>query len=312
MGQGVWRWQWERRLAGLPKPPREGYATFAKRWRLPPDFSLPGHARAWWLGHATVLLRVGDLHLITDPHLSARASPFSFAGPKRLVPAPATVGQLPKIDVVLVSHNHYDHLDDASIRALLRANPELVCYVPLGLKPWFERRGVRQVHELDWWQKHGHRDLEIHCVPAQHWSARNLWDRNRTLWSGWVVKAPGLEKTPGLNFYFSGDTGYTPHLKEISERLGPPDLAALPIGAYLPRWFMAPQHIDPPEAVQLHRELNVRHSLAIHWGTFELADDSLDEPLEFLQHTMTRNDLGTDDFWILRQGESRALLGTKP
>ncbi|MGE5624828.1 MAG: MBL fold metallo-hydrolase [Bacillota bacterium] len=300
MGRGVWRWQWERRFAGLPRPPNEGYAAFASRWSLPPDFGAGG-ARAWWLGHATVLLRVGGLYLVTDPHLGLRASPFSFAGPKRHVPPPAPADRLPKIDVVLVSHNHYDHLDEGSILSLLRINPELVCYVPMGLARWFERRGVRHIHELDWWQKHGYQDLEIHCVPAQHWSSRWIIDRNHTLWSGWVVKAPTL------NFYFSGDTGYTSRLKEISERLGEPDLAALPIGAYAPRWFMAPQHVDPPEAVRLHRELKVRHSLAIHWGTFEMADDSLDEPLPLLQRAMAQNGLGAEDFWVLRQGESRPL-----
>ena len=290
--QGVWHWQWQRRRAGLPHPPREGYAAFANRWLQPPDFS-PGGSRAWWLGHATVLLRLGNLHLITDPHLGLRASPFSFAGPKRLVTPPAPMERLPKIDVVLVSHNHYDHLDEGSILALHRANPGLVYYVPMGLGPWFRRRGLPHVHELDWWQKHGHEDLEIHCVPAQHWSARGLFDRNESHWCGWVVKAAGL------NFYFSGDTGYTPRLKEISERLGPPDLAAIPIGAYAPRWFMAPQHVDPPEAV--------RHSLAIHWGTFELADDPLDEPVPLLQQAMAQDGLGPEDFWVLRQGESRPL-----
>lgn len=268
---------------------------------MPADFAAPGDRRSWWLGHATVLLRFGALHLLTDPHLGRRASPLPFLGPKRHVPAPAAPGQLPSIDVVLISHNHYDHLDDWSIRALLRANPGLSCYAPLGLGPWLRRRGVRHVHELDWWQKHGHQDLEIHCVPAQHWSARGLFDRNRTLWCGWIVKAKGL------NFYFSGDTGYTPRLQEISSRLGAPDLAALPIGAYAPRWFMRPQHVDPPEAVQLHRELGVRRSLAIHWGTFELADDSLDEPVELLERALVQDGLGTDDFWILRQGESRPL-----
>ena len=300
MTKGVWRWQRQRLAAGLPKPPKEGYAAFKERWLVTPDFT-PGPPRAWWLGHATVLLRIGGLHVITDPHLTERASPFSFAGPRRFVPAPAGADVLPPIDVALISHNHYDHLDAGSIRALLHRNPELVCYAPKGLGDWLKRRGVKHVHELDWWQNHGHKSLDIHCVPAQHWSRRTLWDINKSHWCGWVVKHQGF------NFYFSGDTGYTLRLAEIASRLGPPDLAALPIGAYAPRWFMHPQHVDPPEAVRLHRELAVRHSMAIHWGTFELADDSLDEPVELLQKAMAENDLGTDDFWILRQGESRLL-----
>ena len=302
IGEGFWHWQFQRHSAGLPRPPRVGYVEFARRWRVTPDFSpaAPGPI-TWWLGHATVLLRIDGLHVITDPHLSPRASPLPFLGPRRHVPIPAAPACLPRIDVVLISHNHYDHLDAASIRALLSLNPELVCYAPMGLAPWLRRRGVKHVHELAWWQNHGYQDLDIHCVPAQHWSARTLLDRNRTLWCGWVLK------TRDFNFYFSGDTGYSPRLAEIGMRLGSPDLAALPIGAYAPRWFMRTQHVDPPEAVQLHRELNVRHSLAIHWGTFELADDSLDEPVDLLQKAMAEDGVESEDFWIIRQGESRPV-----
>lgn len=301
IGGNLLRWRWEKLLAGVPKPPQGGYEAFVQRWLATPDFTPAADPRIWWLGHATVLLRVGGLNLITDPHLTPRASPFSFIGPKRFVPAPAGTDRLPRIDAVLISHSHYDHLDDGSIRALLRANPAMVCYVPLGLRPWFLKRGAQVVHELGWWDKHEIQGLEIHCVPAQHWSARTLLDRNQTLWCGWVVK--GL----GLNFYFAGDTGYTPRLQEIASRLGSPDIAALPIGAYEPRWFMRTQHVNPPEAVDLHRELKVRHSLAIHWGTFELADDSLDAPILSLQESLKQQDLRPEDFWVIRQGESRSL-----
>jgi L-ascorbate metabolism protein UlaG (beta-lactamase superfamily) len=306
IGAGFWRWQRERRRLGLPHPPLEGYAAFAERWSMKPDFALGsplGSAQnsVWWLGHATVLLRVGDLHVITDPHLSQRASPLPFLGPRRLVPAPAAATELPKIDLALISHNHYDHLDRASIRALLRCNPATVFLAPLGLATWLRRCGALHVHELGWWQKHEHETLEIHCVPAQHWSARGLFDRYRTLWCGWMLRSGSF------SFYFSGDTGYTPRLADISMRLGPPDLAALPIGAYAPRWFMGPQHIDPPEAIRLHRELGVKRSLAIHWGTFELADDRLDEPVARLQEVMVEQDLSPRDFWVIRQGEGRRL-----
>lgn len=301
IGSGLLRWRWEQFRAGLPRPPQGGYAAFEREWLVAPDFPADPGPRIWWLGHATVLLRIGNLHLITDPQLSPRASPFSFAGPKRLVAAPATVSQLPRIDVLLISHNHYDHLDAPTVRALLHANPAMVCYVPTGLKDWFRKRGAQHVHELGWWQKHGHQDLDIHCVPAQHWSARGLFDRNQTLWSGWVVKGFGL------SFYFSGDTGYTPHLQEIAERLGSPDIAALPIGAYEPRWFMRTQHVNPSEAVQLHRELRVCNSLAIHWGTFELADDGLDEPLDALRSALRQDGFGPEDFWVIKQGGSRML-----
>jgi L-ascorbate metabolism protein UlaG (beta-lactamase superfamily) len=301
IGGNLLRWRWEKFKTGVPKPPQGGYAAFQSEWLVTPQFPADASPRVWWLGHATVLLRLDGINIITDPQLSERASPFSFLGPKRLVAPPSDVLHLPKIDVLLISHNHYDHLDAATVRGLLRANPAMVCYVPLGLKPWFQKRGAQHVHELGWWGNHAFQDLDIHCVPAQHWSARGLFDRNRTLWCGWVVKGHGL------NFYFSGDTGYTPRLQEIASRLGPPDLAALPIGAYEPRWFMCPQHVDPPEAVQLHRELKVRHSLAIHWGTFELADDSLDAPVIALARALRQSDLSERDFWVLRQGDSRLI-----
>ena len=302
IGGDFWRWQRERRAAGLPAAPQDGYAAFAERWRTTPDFDhgLAGtRPVAWWLGHATVLVRMGGAHVITDPHFGRRASPLSFLGPKRHVPPPAAAAALPSIDAVLISHNHYDHLDLASLRQLLRANPRLHCYAPLGLGAWLRARGVAQVHELDWWQRWEQDALEIHCVPAQHWSARGPFDRNRTLWCGWVVRAPGV------CFYFAGDTGYTPRLVEIAARLGPADLAALPIGAYEPRWFMRAQHIDPPEAVRLHEELGVKRSMAIHWGTFELADDSLDAPVTDLRRALAASGVGEDAFWLLRQGEAR-------
>ena len=306
IGGDFWRWRRERRASGLPRQPDGGYATFAERWLIQPDFTIdPSRASrpaVWWLGHATVLLRINGQHILTDPHLNHRASPLPVLGPERKVPAPANVTELPRIDAVLISHNHYDHLDITTVRQLLRANSRVVFYVPLGLAEWMRSLGAGYVEELDWWDRRDNTAFVVHCVPAQHWSARTLLDRNRTLWCGWVVRAAGF------NFYFSGDTGYTPHLKDISDRLGPPDLAALPIGAYEPRWFMRAQHINPEEAVRLHRELAVRQSLAIHWGTFELADDSLDDPLHALQQSLREQEISEKTFWILRQGESRLIL----
>ena len=286
IGGDFWRWQRERRAAGLPAPPRAGYAAFAERWLVTPDFDhgcAGTRPVAWWLGHATVLVRMGGAHLITDPHFSRRASPLSFIGPRRRVPAPAPAPALPRIDAVLISHNHYDHLDLASVRELLRLNPRLHCYAPLGLGAWLRARGIAAVHELDWWQHREQDALEIHCVPAQHWSARGLFDRNRTLWCGWVVRAAGA------TFYFAGDTGYIAAAGARSERgSARPIWPRLPIGAYEPRWFMRSQHVDPPEAVRLHEELQVKRSLAIHWGTFELADDSLDTPVTGLASRTAR------------------------
>lgn len=306
IGGDVWRWHRERRAAGLPRTPAGGYAAFARRWLTQPDFTVnPNHAgqpAVWWLGHATVLLRINGSYLITDPHLNHRASPLPIVGPGRKVPSPAGVRELPRIDAVLISHNHYDHLDTSTVRQLLRANSRVSFYVPLGLADWVRAQGAAHVEELDWWDRRDARDFEIHCVPAQHWSARSLFDRNRTLWCGWVVCAGSF------SFYFSGDTGYTPYLAEISQRLGAPQLAALPIGAYEPRWFMRGQHINPKEAVLLHRQLAVRQSLAIHWGTFELADDSLDDPPQALKQSLLEQDVNEDTFWILKQGEHRLIV----
>lgn len=198
------------------------------------------------------------LYLI-DPVLSERASPLSFYGPKRKTPTPLTVEQLPAVDAVLISHNHYDHLDRRTVRQLARCFPQAEFIVPLGLKRWFRRYRLK-VHELDWWQSLSLGELTVYATPARHWSMRTLWDRNRSLWCGWVIHHPALR------FYFSGDSGYSARLAEIGQRLGPFDVAALPIGAYAPRWFMQEQHMDPQQSVALYRELNQPRAIPIHWG----------------------------------------------
>jgi len=202
---------------------------------------------------------------------------------------------------MLFSHNHYDHLDRRSVRQLARRFPEAVFLVPLGLKRWLEKRGARHVRELDWWQETRVGTAVFTCVPARHWSARSLWDRNRTLWAGWVMQAEDFR------FYFAGDTGYAERLGEIGTRLGPIDLAALPIGAYAPRWFMQGQHVDPAQAVQLHRELGCRRSLAIHWGAFELADESLDEPPRLLAEALSAQGVAPEAFRLLPTGARMSL-----
>ena len=307
VGGDFWRWQRERRAAGVPKAPADGYEAFAAQWRIAADFAVADDTqpRIWWLGHACMLLRMNGLWVLTDPVLFGRASPFTFAGPARKIAAAATVDQLPPIDVVLISHNHYDHLDRPTIIALAR-RAERGRYTtkflaPLGLAAKLKSFGARDVGEHDWWDAATHRGIEFRCVPAQHWSSRTLWDRNRTLWCGWTARADGK------CFYFAGDIGWWDGIAEIGERCGPIDLAALPIGAYAPRWFMRGQHIDPAEAVRAHQLLRARHALAIHWGVFELADDALDEPPQLLRHALSEAGLRDDDSWLLKQGESRAF-----
>ncbi len=269
------RWQRERKAQQLPKPPRMGYQRFIAEWWQKADFN-GSDDRLWFLGHACLLLRIAGKTVLTDPALSERASPLKFYGPKRKTPVAANVADLPPIDYVVLSHNHYDHLDKTTIKKLLRRFPQLKFIVPLGMKTWLVRQGARFVEELDWWQEHTAGDLTFHAVPARHWSMRTPWDRNRSLWCGWVVT------NPALRFYFSGDSGYSRQFKEIGQRLGPFDLAAIPIGAYAPRWFMSAQHMDPQQAVMVFSELKCRKAVPIHWGVFELADESLDEPLHEL------------------------------
>ncbi|RUO47659.1 MBL fold metallo-hydrolase [Pseudidiomarina aquimaris] len=224
-----------------------------------------------WLGHATFLLQYRGLTILTDPILSERASPLSFTGPERLTPAPLTVSELPPIDVVVISHNHYDHLDEETIAGL---GPAVNYMVPLGLSEWFSEQGIgsERVHEFDWWQQANFGPLAVTATPSQHWSARSLWDKNETLWASWHLQIGDWQ------VWFGGDTGYNPYqFKEIGQRFPDIDDALIPVGAYLPRWFMQPQHVDPAEALQIHNDLGASRSYAMHWGTYQLAAESIEQ-----------------------------------
>jgi N-acyl-phosphatidylethanolamine-hydrolysing phospholipase D len=295
---GFWKWKWAQWRDGLPRRPAEGY-----RFEVAQANAMLGNPSVTWIGHATVLLRVGGLNVLTDPQFSERASPLAFAGPKRVVPPVPALHELPRIDVVVVSHNHYDHLDLASVAKLAEqpgGSPRF--FVPLGLKRWFARRGIDNVEELDWWESRRIEGIEFHFVPVQHWSKRTLTDENQTLWGGWVVRHPEL------SFFFAGDTGYSKDFADIRRRFGGFDLAAIPIGAYEPRWFMKIMHLDPAEAVQVHKDLNARQSLAIHWGTFDgLTDESLYEPPQRLADERRKAGLAERDFLVLKHGQTLAL-----
>jgi N-acyl-phosphatidylethanolamine-hydrolysing phospholipase D len=254
-----------------------------------------------WIGHATFLLQIGGLNILTDPHLTERASPLPFGSPRRFNPPALDYADLPKIDVVVVSHNHYDHLDLPTIRRL-HADHAPAYFVPLGLKDWFRRIGIRrEVHELDWWEHAAHRELTVHAVPVQHFSGRSATDRNRTLWCGFVLEHGGRK------VIFAGDTGYSRDFLDIAERFGPMDLAMIPIGAYDPRGFMAPVHVDPEEAVQIHRDLQSRQSVAMHWGTFRLTLEPLDEPPARLAAALDAAAIPRERFWVMEHGETRRL-----
>jgi N-acyl-phosphatidylethanolamine-hydrolysing phospholipase D len=279
-----------------------------ERIRFPAAVNDPGALAAnrsrptlTWVGHSTFLVQVGGLNVLTDPHFTARASPLRWAGPERLMPPGLAMRDLPPLDLVLISHNHYDHLDEGSVRWLAQHHPEALFVVPLGLRRWLQRRHVRNAVELDWWHSHGGRGFTVTAVPAQHFSGRTATDRNKTLWCGFVLEAAGRR------IFFAGDTGYSKDFADIGERFAPIDLALLPIGAYEPRWFMRAMHVNPEEAVRIHRDVGSRLSVAMHWGTFRLTEEALDEPPKHLAQALAEAKVPADRFWTLQHGETRPL-----
>lgn len=256
---------------------------------------------ATWIGHCTILLQVGGLNIITDPQFSQRASPVFFAGPQRGTPPGLAIKDLPPIDIILISHNHYDHLDHASIVQLAKHSPQAHVYVPLKLASWFSNYGFAKVVELDWWEDTNFKNAKLTAVPSQHWSSRAIWDRNDTLWCGWTVHVNDFA------FVFIGDSGYTQDFADINQRLGDFDLAAIPIGAYNPRWFMEPVHQNPAEAVQCFQDLGAKKALATHWGTFILTFEPMDEPPQRLATALAQAGLSGEDFWVMGHGETREL-----
>ncbi len=306
IGGSFLKWQWERRVAGLPPPPANGYRFPVQRpdlaWLQANHAARPSQLSATWIGHATMLLQLGGLNIVTDPMFSERAFPVQFMGPQRKVPPALSLAELPHVDVVLISHNHYDHLDRDSVQALNRqAGGPPLFLVPLALKPWFAAQGITNVQEFDWWQGLQWRGVQFKLTPVQHWSARGLHDRFRTLWGGWWLKATDGD---AKSVFFAGDTGYSKDFSDIRQRLGPVDLALLPIGAYEPRWFMHNQHVNPQEAVQIHRDLQARQSIGLHWGTFELTDEALDEPPKALARALAEAGDAPEHFIVLQHGQT--------
>jgi len=253
-----------------------------------------------WIGHASFLLQLAGHNILTDPVLSERASPFAFAGPKRMQAPGLTLDELPPIDLVVLSHDHYDHCDLPTLHALReRDNPRIVA--PLGLGHWLSRRGFRHWTELDWWDQYQHQALSIHAVPVQHFSGRAAFDRNTRLWAGYIIDA-GSHRV-----FFAGDTGYSPDFADIGARFAPIDLALLPIGAYEPRQFMGPVHANPEEAVQMHRDIGAVRSIGMHWGTFRLTTEPMNEPPERLQRAVAAAGLASDAFTVMALGQTRVL-----
>jgi N-acyl-phosphatidylethanolamine-hydrolysing phospholipase D len=297
-------------------PPTGGYEAFAKEWSVPID-----HARmatrqtepvVTWLGHVSILLQVGGLNILIDPTLADHAGPMGRVGAPRRVPAPINPRQLPAIDVVLISHNHYDHLCDFTIAELLASGQTPKFFVPLGLKTWFDARSIAQVTELDWWgQADLGNDLRLHFTPAQHWSRRTPWDTNASLWGGYMVEW-ARSSLPSWRFMFPGDTGYSSDFKTIRQRLGAVDFLALPIGAYLPRDFMRNMHVNPADAVQLMLDLDAKQCMGVHWGTFMLTQEAFDHPVRDLGIALAQRKLPTDRVWLMRHGETRNIPMDNP
>ena len=314
------RWRWQAWRAGHPRPittqipivkPDLGFihANAGAGFQMQPAVT--------WIGHITVLAQMGGLNILTDPVFSDRCFPVQWAGPKRQTPPGLQPDELPHIDVVLLSHNHYDHMDEGSLLALSKqAGGSPLFITPLGHQRWFARRGIHRVVELDWWDTHvldatdHSARIPVTLTPAQHWSARTATDALRSLWGGFAVMAPDC------HLFFAGDTGYSKDFIDIRQHFaraqtpelgGGFDIALLPIGAYEPRWFMKDQHVNPEEAVQIFHDLGCKQAMAVHWGTFELTDEALDEPPRALALAKQKTGLQADRFSTLAIGETMKI-----
>lgn len=302
---GMLRW-WHDRLRNPPPPDAAQLLPHTVGPAFERPRAAPERLTMTWVGHSTFLLQLGGMNLLTDPIWSDRCSPVGWAGPRRWVPPGIPFDELPSIDVVLLSHDHYDHLDATSVTRLAARNPEARWFVPLGLAGLVRRLGVRAVSELDWWEQEAIASLTIGCTPAQHFSGRRPWQRDRTLWCGWSAA------TAGRRLLFVGDTGYHPEFARIGERFGPFDVILVPIGAYEPRWFMQPVHMDPEEAIRACVDLRgaaaeIAYCVPMHWGTFKLTDEPMDEPPRRAREAWDSARLPRERFWQLAHGESRAL-----
>ena len=258
--------------------------------------------RATWVGHATVLVQYKGVNFLTDPHLTQRPFAFDFLVKPRFTQPALTFEQMPEIDFIVISHNHFDHLDH---RTVDKFGDSVTWFVPLGLKAWFLDRDISadKVVELDWWDEYQFNDhVTITFTPNKHWSKRSPWDTNKSLWGSWAVDIAGFKS------WFAGDTGYDQALfREIGDRVGPFRFAMIPIGAYAPRYFMAKSHIDPVQAVEVHLDVKAEQSMPIHWGTFQLTHEPFSEPPRLLVEETTKNEMDPNAFKPIKIGETLFL-----
>ena len=301
-------WQWERLGKTVPLPT-------ADLSPVAPDMdaiNAPKAAQVTWIGHASALVQMGGFNILTDPHFSERAGPVQFAGPKRFQAPGLSLAQLPRIDAVVISHNHYDHLDLTSVRILAALPAAPVFYVPLGMDDWFKANVPNaKVFKTDWQEKHvlkksrGETSVELvlQFLPVQHWSSRTPFDRLATLWGSWALLVNNQSVSKAV--WFSGDLGDSQDTANIARQFPQGfDLSLIAVGAYEPRWFMKGQHINPAEAVTVHREIASRKSVGIHWGTFSLTDEALDQPIADLAAAKKSQTVSDKAFVLLRHGQT--------
>ncbi|WP_455199085.1 MBL fold metallo-hydrolase [Kaarinaea lacus] len=304
--KGFWdfiKWKWEQLFKDIPDADSYHFDIVTTHHDLIKTNS--DKATLTWIGHATFLIQFSGLNILTDPQFSERASPLSWAGPKRVIRPGLAVEELPEIDIAIISHDHYDSLDVETVYALSKHNHQrqLTFIVPLGMKAWFDELSLSsaKVVELDWSESYKYQDVTFTAEPAQHWSKRTLFDAYERLWASWVIESSGNK------IFFAGDTGYARHFKDIGEKYQGFDLALIPIGAYEPRWFMRPQHVNPEEAAQLHLDIKSKYSVAMHWGTFILTDEPLDEPPVKLAEALDNLHIDGSKFEVYRHGETRFI-----
>ena len=227
---------------------------------------------AIWIGHSTFLIKKNGVTILTDPIFSKRASPFKNIGPKRLIPPAISLDAIPNVDIVTVSHNHYDHLDIHSLKKISKKHPEAIFLVPIGDEKLLKRKKIKNVYDFDWWESIEHKGFVITFTPVQHWSKRSLFDRNKSLWGGWFFNHEDY------SLYHAGDTGYSKDFIDTKIKLGSPKYAFIPIGAYDPEWFMSESHVNPEDAVQIMLDLEAEQAFGMHWATFVLTDEDTIEP----------------------------------
>ena len=238
---------------------------------------------AIWIGHSTFLINLNGDYILTDPIFSDRASPLKNIGPKRLIEPAININEIPKVDIVTISHNHYDHLDIKSLKIIANKFPQAKFLVPVGDKKLLEKNNIDNIFEFQWWDTMSINDIDITFTPVQHWSARGIFDRNKSLWGGWYFNDHGLK------LFHAGDSGYSKDFVDIKNNLGAPDLAFIPIGAYDPEWFMSESHMNPEEAVKVSLDLNAKQSIGMHWGTFTLTSEDTIDPFNRVNSLKNHN-----------------------